>query len=191
MREFILRNPFASGGTLGIFTVVECVASLAKNQYPVPLELLSDTFTLAVGNQTRWNQPKTRRDATRMYVEYAAQLGLLARVGDRVYLTPTGALQPDAATAQVHPAGSAPCRRAPAAGIGILNPVMTQRETTIVIFGATGDLTRRLLLPALLQLCRAHVLPPSVRIVLYARRPYTLERYPTRSLRSCRRRASR
>ncbi|BCW95281.1 MAG: helix-turn-helix domain-containing protein [Fimbriimonadales bacterium] len=91
LREFILRNPFASGGTLGIFTVVECVASLAKNQYPVPLELLSDTFTLAVGNQTRWNQPKTRRDATRMYVEYAAQLGLLARVGDRVYLTPTGA----------------------------------------------------------------------------------------------------
>jgi predicted transcriptional regulator len=91
LRDFILRNPFASGVTLGIFTVVECTASLAKNQYPVPLTWLSDYFTLAVGNETRWNQPKTRHDATRMYVEYAAQLGLLARVGDRVYLTPTGA----------------------------------------------------------------------------------------------------
>ena len=91
LREFITRNPFASGVTLGIFTVVECTASLAKNQYPVPLAILSDYFTFAVGNETRWNKPKTRHDATRMYVEYAAQLGLLARIGDRVYLTPTGA----------------------------------------------------------------------------------------------------
>lgn len=60
---------------------------------------------------------------------------------------------------------------------GILNLAMPERETTIVIFGATGDLTRRLLLPALLQLCRARALPEQVRIVLYARRPYTLEQY--------------
>jgi hypothetical protein len=91
LREFITRNPFASGVTLGIFTVVECTVSLAKNQYPVPLAMLSDYFTFAVGNETRWNKPKTRHDATWMYVEYAAQLGLLARIGDRVYLTPTGA----------------------------------------------------------------------------------------------------
>jgi hypothetical protein len=91
LREFITRNPFASGVTLGIFTVVECTVSLAKNQYPVPLAMLRDYFTFAVGNETRWNKPKTRHDATRMYVEYAAQLGLLARIGDRVYLTPTGA----------------------------------------------------------------------------------------------------
>jgi predicted transcriptional regulator len=91
LRNFILRNPFNSGVTYGIFTVVECTASLAKNQYPVSLTSLSDYFTLSVGNETRWKQPKTRSDATRMYVEYAAQLGLLARVGERVYLTPTGA----------------------------------------------------------------------------------------------------
>jgi glucose-6-phosphate 1-dehydrogenase (EC 1.1.1.49) len=54
---------------------------------------------------------------------------------------------------------------------------MNVRETTIVIFGATGDLTRRLLLPALLQLCRACALPDTVRILLYARRPYTLQTY--------------
>ncbi|MGQ9658045.1 MAG: glucose-6-phosphate dehydrogenase, partial [Fimbriimonadales bacterium] len=54
---------------------------------------------------------------------------------------------------------------------------MAPREVTIVIFGATGDLTRRLLLPALLQLCRTRTLPETVRILLYARRPYTLETY--------------
>ncbi|GIV10671.1 MAG: glucose-6-phosphate 1-dehydrogenase [Fimbriimonadales bacterium] len=56
-------------------------------------------------------------------------------------------------------------------------PAMREHDTTIVIFGATGDLTRRLLLPALLQLCGAHALPDSVQIVLYARRPYALEQY--------------
>lgn len=53
----------------------------------------------------------------------------------------------------------------------------TDKETTVVILGATGDLARHLLLPALLQLCRAQMLPENVRIVLYARRPYTLEQY--------------
>lgn len=51
------------------------------------------------------------------------------------------------------------------------------KETVIVILGATGNLARHLLIPALLQLCRAQMLPENVRIVLYARRPYTLEPY--------------
>lgn len=90
LREYIMHHPFASGVSLGIFTVIEDTVALAKNQYPVPLEVLSEYFTLSVGNQNRWNSPKTRLDATRMYVEYAAQLGLLARVGNSVYLTPEG-----------------------------------------------------------------------------------------------------
>ncbi len=52
-----------------------------------------------------------------------------------------------------------------------------EKETVIVIFGATGDLARNLLIPALYQLCHAHMLPENVRILLYARRPYTLEQY--------------
>lgn len=90
LRNHILRHPFASGVSLGICTAIESTVALAKNQYPVLLEILCDYFTLAVGNQNRWNSPKTRLDATRMYVEYAAQLGLLARVGNAVYLTPEG-----------------------------------------------------------------------------------------------------
>ncbi len=47
-----------------------------------------------------------------------------------------------------------------------LNPL-----ATLVIFGATGDLTRRLLLPALYCLHKADLLPRDIRLVLYARKP--------------------
>src|SRR5262249_56577527 len=44
---------------------------------------------------------------------------------------------------------------------------------TIVIFGATGDLTHRKLVPALYNLAADGDLPPSVVIVGFARRPKT------------------
>ncbi len=48
---------------------------------------------------------------------------------------------------------------------------MTQ-PTTIIIFGASGDLTRRKLIPALYHLYRKGKLHPQTRIVGFARRPY-------------------
>ncbi len=50
-------------------------------------------------------------------------------------------------------------------------------NTRLVIFGATGDLTRRFLVPALYRLHRAGLLEPDLQIVIYARRPMTLETY--------------
>lgn len=47
------------------------------------------------------------------------------------------------------------------------------KPTTIVIFGATGDLTRRKLMPALFNLHRKGRLPANIRIVGFARRPLT------------------
>lgn len=47
------------------------------------------------------------------------------------------------------------------------------RPITIVIFGASGDLTRRKLIPALFSLYRKGRLPADVRIVGFARRPYS------------------
>ncbi|MEZ4730078.1 MAG: glucose-6-phosphate dehydrogenase [Caldilineaceae bacterium] len=47
-----------------------------------------------------------------------------------------------------------------------------QRPTTIVIFGATGDLTRRKLMPALYNLFRKERLPKDLQIVGFARRPW-------------------
>ena len=47
------------------------------------------------------------------------------------------------------------------------------KATSIVIFGASGDLTSRKLIPALYNLYRRQRLPPNFRIVGFARRPYS------------------
>jgi glucose-6-phosphate 1-dehydrogenase len=54
---------------------------------------------------------------------------------------------------------------------------MPETSTTIVIFGASGDLTQRKLIPALFHLYRKNRLPPRTRIVGYARRPYSPEEF--------------
>ncbi|MCX7926461.1 MAG: hypothetical protein N2554_11730 [Fimbriimonadales bacterium] len=90
LRQYILKNPFADGVPLGILTVVENVAILSRNGYPVSLSDLSEYFTLSTGNKLRWNAQSTRYNSVRMYIEYAAELGLLARIGDLVYLTLEG-----------------------------------------------------------------------------------------------------
>ena len=51
---------------------------------------------------------------------------------------------------------------------------------TIVIFGASGDLTHRKLIPALYNSFRKARLPEHIRIVGFARRPYTNESFRTR-----------
>jgi glucose-6-phosphate 1-dehydrogenase len=52
--------------------------------------------------------------------------------------------------------------------------------TTIVIFGASGDLTQRKLIPALYNLYRKGRLPQGFSIVGYARRPYSHDDFRTR-----------
>jgi glucose-6-phosphate 1-dehydrogenase len=47
----------------------------------------------------------------------------------------------------------------------------------IVIFGGTGDLTHRKILPALYNLRRAGLLPSETSVLAFARRPYTDEAY--------------
>jgi glucose-6-phosphate 1-dehydrogenase len=52
--------------------------------------------------------------------------------------------------------------------------------TTVVIFGASGDLTRRKLVPALYNNYFKHRLPEGTQIVGFARRPYTDESFRDR-----------
>jgi len=54
-----------------------------------------------------------------------------------------------------------------------LSPRAVPQPCTIVIFGATGDLTHRKLVPALYNLAADGDLPPAVTIVGFARRPKT------------------
>jgi len=59
---------------------------------------------------------------------------------------------------------------------------------TIVIFGASGDLTGRKLVPALCELCRKRRLPESTRIVGFSRTPLTHEAWRDRLAASTERR---
>ena len=52
----------------------------------------------------------------------------------------------------------------------------------MVIFGATGDLTHRKLLPALYNLALEHPLPAGFAVVGFARRPYTDEQFRQQAL---------
>lgn len=54
---------------------------------------------------------------------------------------------------------------------------MNNQPTTLVIFGATGDLTHRKLIPALYNLFRKKRLPAGSQVIGFARRPYTDETF--------------
>jgi glucose-6-phosphate 1-dehydrogenase len=76
--------------------------------------------------------------------------------------------------------------RGPGADTAEVNPlrVGTRLERVpdpclVVIFGATGDLSHRRILPAIYDLRRAGLLPPETSIVGYARRPYSDESFAT------------
>lgn len=90
LRKLTLRNPFESSVILGIASIVEAVFVIAKNTYPVPMKHLIEYFAYHAGKFFDWAKPKARYNATHMYVNYGTALGLLAKIGDRVYLTPTG-----------------------------------------------------------------------------------------------------
>jgi glucose-6-phosphate 1-dehydrogenase len=54
-----------------------------------------------------------------------------------------------------------------------LRSARTARPCALVIFGATGDLTKRKLVPSLMGLAKDGLLPPGFAVVGFARRPWT------------------
>jgi glucose-6-phosphate 1-dehydrogenase len=60
----------------------------------------------------------------------------------------------------------------------------TVQPCILVIFGATGDLTHRKLLPGLYNLALEHPLPPQFTVVGCARRPFTDEQFRQQALES-------
>jgi len=63
-----------------------------------------------------------------------------------------------------------------------LRATRTVQPCTLVIFGATGDLTHRKLLPALYNLAIEQPLPPQFTVVGVARRPFTDEQFRQQAL---------
>jgi hypothetical protein len=90
LRNFILKDPFASATIFGIYSMVEVVFTLARNGYPVSRELVTSHFREATGKLFEWSEKKTAYHGTRMYSNYGIELGLLGRSGDALYLTPDG-----------------------------------------------------------------------------------------------------
>lgn len=90
MQDFIIKDPFASRAIYGIYTIVESVFTLSKNIYPVPLDLVINYFRESSGKFFAWASQKAALDGTKMYSNYATELGLIGRLGDKFYITPNG-----------------------------------------------------------------------------------------------------
>ncbi len=90
LRNFIVRDPFASPAVFGIYTMVDAVFTLARNTYPVTQAVLLPFFRDSCGKLMEWTSPTTAHHGVGMYSNYAADLGLLAVVGKDFYLTPDG-----------------------------------------------------------------------------------------------------
>lgn len=90
LRNFIVKDPFASSAIFGIYTLVEAVFALSRNGYPVPWASLTPYFREAAGKRFEWSARKTEYHGTRMYSNFAVELGLLGRIGQNLYLTPDG-----------------------------------------------------------------------------------------------------
>lgn len=90
LKNFVMQNPYESSIILGIASIVEATFALIKNTYPVPFEQLYEYFTYHSGKYFEWQTAKAKYNATRMYSNYAVDLGLLAKTEKTVYLTPGG-----------------------------------------------------------------------------------------------------
>lgn len=90
IQDFIIKDPFASRAIYGIYTIVEVVFTLSKNTYPVPLNMVINYFRESSGKFFEWSSPKSALDGTKMYSNYATELGLIGQIGDKFYITPDG-----------------------------------------------------------------------------------------------------
>lgn len=90
LKEHIIQNPYASSVILGIATIVECVFALSKTIYPVPLSQLEEHFTIYSGKMYEWQTSTAKSHGSKMYSNYAIDLGLMAKTDKSVFLTPEG-----------------------------------------------------------------------------------------------------
>ena len=90
LRNQVVENPYSSSVIVGIASMVECVFTLSKTSYPVSLSQLESYFAAYSGKIYDWQTEKAQRHGTKMYSNYAIDLGLMAKTDNNVYLTPDG-----------------------------------------------------------------------------------------------------
>ncbi len=90
LRRHIARDPFSSGVVFGIYSLVESVFTLARNSYPVALQDLITYYRETVGKRFEWATERSASLGTNAFSNFAVELGLIAVMGDKVLLTPSG-----------------------------------------------------------------------------------------------------
>jgi hypothetical protein len=90
LADFVRDNPFYSSITYTLLSFVECVFTLAKSTYPVPLKAARDYFVTSVGKERTWRTEKARDTATYIFSNYACELLFVTKVGNEFYLAPKG-----------------------------------------------------------------------------------------------------
>lgn len=90
LKDYVMQNPYASCISLGIASIVECIFTLAKTTYPVPLNQLEQYFAIYSGKSLEWKTETAKQYGSRMYSNYAIDLGLLAKNDTSIYITPEG-----------------------------------------------------------------------------------------------------
>jgi len=90
LRSHIVSDPFASRVIFGIYSVVEAVFILARNTYPVEMGDLVNYYREAVGKRFDWVANRSAFVGASEYANFAVELGLLAKTGSNLLLTPSG-----------------------------------------------------------------------------------------------------
>jgi len=90
LRQYVAKAPFSSSMVFGIYAIVESAFLLARNSYPIEFKTLSESFTSIAGKTLEWKQAKSKSTATYTFLNFAIDLGLLGKIGDKVVVTPSG-----------------------------------------------------------------------------------------------------
>lgn len=90
LRSHIVSDPFASRVIFGIYSVVEAVFVLARNTYPVDMGHLASYYRETVGKRYDWSADRSAFTGASEYANFAVELGLLAKAGGSLLLTPAG-----------------------------------------------------------------------------------------------------
>lgn len=90
LKQFVADDPFYSSTVFGVYSIVESAFLLSRNSYPLELSDLRDMFKRVSGKVNEWQAEKSLSTATYTFLNFAIDLELLGKVGQRVVITPAG-----------------------------------------------------------------------------------------------------
>ena len=90
LRDHIVKDPFASPTIFGIYSILDCLFTLARNVYPVDESMVLPYFRDTCGKRNDWKAQRSMMYGVRMFSNYAIELGLLAKADKRFLITPEG-----------------------------------------------------------------------------------------------------